>query len=392
MQRTGNYAINIKPPDDWASANPGNGVAGFYIRLRDNHAAPVWVTKPVHAGQGTFAPRDNYIEVPSTVLGGDAKAKLLLRNRTPSGGSDAVDFASSSRILIGAKENPRTFVMSLNGGADNPAGWAIVNGADATTVADTESPGGSRCHVSFAVTEPMAYRLRLIGTNKLEDWIGEYRAMLRCQQIGGAVGDVSVRLRVRIGPPYIHSPQFETQTIALEGVSQGHEQVALSTNEPGGTVKIPWLDTKVADNFADSLIYFEIWASRIATSAAVLRIYCLDLLPVDKWSVEPDDPLGDTVYGNTALRGNNGIDIDAGLIADRTGKFINARVNPVPVETWTRGGPPPQLNPETQIKLYFVNMHYPTAWGTGPLIATPGMHLTAEIWAHNQYYALRGAN
>ena len=149
------------------------------------------------------------------------------------------------------------------------------------------------------------------------------------------------------------------------------------------------LGTKSIDNFANTYIYFEILAAR-AAGAATLRIYSLDLLPVKDWSVELDDPLGDKTYGNTALRGDNGIDIDAGLITDRTGKFINALAAPVPVETWTRGGPPPQLNPETQYKLYFVNMHYPTTWGTGPLIATPGMHLTAEVWAHNQYYALRG--
>lgn len=391
-ERTGNYAINIKPPSDWVSANPGNGAAGFYVRLIETHAAPVWATKPVHAGQGTFTPRDNYIEVPSTVIGGDAKAKLLLRHRTPTGGDENESFANASRILIGAKENPGTFVMSLNAGADNPAGWAITNVTDAATVADTESPGGSRCHVTFAVTEPMDTRLRLTGTNKLADWIGEYRAMLRCQQVGGAVGDVSVKLRVMIGSIDAYAPKFETKIIDLEGVTQGPEEVALSTNEPGGTVKIPWLESKYMDNFADTNIYFEIWASRVTGSAAVLHIYCLDLLPVKSWSVELDDPLGDTVYGNTALRGDNCLDIDAGLITDRTGKMINALANPVPVETWTRGGPPPQLNPETQVKLYFVNMHYPTTWGTGPLIATPGMHLTAEIWAHNQYYALRGNN
>ena len=130
--------------------------------------------------------------------------------------------------------------------------------------------------------------------------------------------------------------------------------------------------------------------TRIRQFCRTHEIDCLDLLPVDKWTVELDAPLGDTVYGSTALRGDNCIDIDAGLITDRTGKMINALANPVPVETWTRGGPPPQLNPETQVKLYFVNMHYPTTWGTGPLVATLGMHLTAEIWAHNQYYALRG--
>ena len=394
-ERTGNYAINIDPPSDWVANDPSN--AGTvpnirWIRLRENHANPVWPTKPVHAGQGTFTPRDNYIEVPSTVLGGDAKAKLLLRNRTPSGGDENEGFGNSSRILIGAKENPGTFVMSLNGGADNPAGWAIVNITDATTVADTDSPGGSRCNVSFAV-EPMDSRLRLTGTNKLADWVGEYRAMLRCQQVGGAVGDVSVKLQVTIGDiTALGAPRFETKVISLDGVSQGHEQVALSTNEPGGTVKIPWLETKSSDNFANINIHFNIHASRVAGSAATLRIYCLDLLPVKKWSAELDDPIGNSIWGSTALRGDNCIDLDAGLIADRTSKCINALANPVPVETWTRGGPPLQLNPETQVKLYFVNMHYPAGgdWGKGPLIATPGMHLTAEIWAHNQYYALRG--
>ena len=390
MERTGNYAISVKPPDDWVSANPGNGVAGFYLRLIELHAAPVYAIKPIHAGQGTFTPRDNYIEIPSTVLGGDAKAKLLLRNRTPTGGDENEGFANSSRILIGAKEDPGTFVMSLNAGADNPAGWAITNLTDAATVADTESPGGSRCHVTFGGDETMVSRLRLTGTNKLADWVDEYRAMLRCQQVGGDVGDVTVKLVVLIGSTDAYAPKFETKAVALEGLAQGPEQVALSTNEPGGTVKIPWLETKSTDNFADTNIYFEVWASRVTGSAAVLHIYCLDNLPVKKWSIETDDPLGDTVYGSTALRGDNCIDIDAGLITDRTGKMINALANPVPVETWTRGGPPPQLNPETQVKLYFVNMHYPTIWGTGPLIATLGMHLTAEIWAHNQYYALRG--
>jgi len=316
---------------------------------------------------------------------------LLLRLRTPSGGSDTVNFASASRILIGAKENPGTFVMSLNAALDNPAGWAITNVTDASSVADTEAPGGSHCAVDFAGDSTMVCRLRLTGTNKLADWLGEYRAMLRCQQIGGDAGDISVMLRVLIGSTDVYAPKFETKIIALEGVALGHEQVALSTNEPGGTVKVPWLDTKSVDNFANTNIYFEVLASR-AAGAATLRIYGLDLLPVDEWAVELDDPLGDKTYGNTALRGNNGIDIDAGLIADRTGKFINALAAPVPVETWTRGGPPPQLNPETQHKLYFVNMHYPAGgtWGTGPLIVTPGMHLTAEVYAHNQYYALRG--
>ncbi len=396
-ERTGNYAINIKPPSDWDTNDPSNAGAVpdiYWIRLRESHAPPVYAVNPVHAGQGTFTPRDNYIEVPSTVLGGDAKAKLLLRNRTPTGGDDNEGFANASRILIGAKEDPGTFVMSLNGGADNPAGWAITNLTDAATVADTESPGGSRCHVTFAGDETMVSRLRHTGTNKLEDWIDEYRAMLRCQQVGGDIGDVTVKLSVLIGSIDAYAPKFETKAIALEGLAQGQEQVALSTNEPGGTVKIPWIETRSTDSFANTNIYFEIWASRVAGSAAVLRIYCLDLLPVKKWAVELDDPLGDTVYGSTALRGDNCIDIDAGLISDRTGKMINALANPVPVETWTRGGPPPQLNPETQIKLYFVNMHYPAGgtWGTGPLIATLGMHLTAEVWAHNQYYSLRGNN
>jgi hypothetical protein len=239
----------------------------------------------------------------------------------------------------------------------------------------------------------MTSRLRLTGTNKLEDWLGEYRPMLRCQQVGGAVGDVSVKLQVTIGEiTDLYAPRFETKIIDLEGVSQGHEQVALSTNEPGGTLKIPWLDTKASDNFTNINVHFNIWASRVAGSAAVLRIYCLDLLPVKNWAVELDDPIGNSIYGSTALRGDNCIDIDAGLIADRTSKCINALANPVPVESWTHGGAPLQLNPETQVKLYFVNMHYPAGgtWGTGPLIATLGMHLTAELWAHNQYYALRG--
>ena len=398
-ERTGNYAINIKPPADWVANDPSNGgggVAARYIRLRESNAAPAYAVNPVHGGQGTFTPRDNYIEVPSTVLGGDAKAKLLLRNRTPTGGDETKGFANASRILIGAKENPGTFVMSLNAELDNPAGWATTDVTDAANVADQEAPGGEHCEVDFAVTEPMAVRLRITGTNKLEDWIGEYRAMLRCQQIGGAAGDVSVKLVVLIGSTDAYAPKFETKTIALEGLAQGQEQVALSTNEPGGTVKIPWLETKSIDNFADTNIYFEIWASVVTGSAAVLRIYCLDLLPVKNWAVELDDPVGDTTYGSTALRGDNCIDIDAGLITDRTGKMINALANPVPVETWTRGGPPPQLNPETQVKMYFVNMHYPVTstpddeWGEGPLLATLGMHLTAELWSHNQYYALRG--
>jgi len=62
------------------------------------------------------------------------------------------------------------------------------------------------------------------------------------------------------------------------------------------------------------------------------------------------------------------------------------------VEDWGRGGPALHLEPETQVRLYFVMAHYPTTWGQAPLTASLGMQLAVELYSHAQYLHFRGGD
>lgn len=384
-QNTDDIVINVVPPTDFVK-NTLDTVNAFWYFIREDNAAPSYATRPIlHASNAIYAQSSPYIEIPNTSLKGDVPPFVNLRLFTPAGGDQNENFSSLSRLIIGAKRDPGNFTPYLNaGGDDNPSGWATVQGTDATSTADVRAPAGKFSDVTFATDATMIKRVTFTGTGKLADWIGDrYRCIVRAEQEGGTAGDVRVKVRIFIHESNSYSPKFDTPVVATLGADKGPEIIDL------GLVKIPFSDVVDADGFSSADIILEIHAEDTVGSAD-LEIYDLILMPVDEWAVEPNDPVSDSVNGTSALRGNNLLDIDGGVIRNRTIKYVKNGANLYIAEQWGRGGPRPMLEPLAQIRLYFLMMHYPTTWGQPPLIAHLGCHVAAEIYAHALYLDLRG--
>jgi hypothetical protein len=385
--------INIKPPSDWITLAV-DGDTCYWVRIRESNASPSWGTVPVgHATYVIYSQQSPVVEIPSTAIKGDVSPYLLIRLISPSGGDDTPSFASTSRILIGLKSRGLTkFVSHLNtGGDDNPADWTATQLTDATATADVQAPGGKHSAVSFSTDSTLTSRVRLTGDNILDSWVGEYRAFLRVQQVGGSGGDCNFLLRTFVGGYSSEDPHTDSAEVPTVTADDGIEVLDM------GVVRLPFAKPLNADTLSGVDVIFEVLAER-NTGSSTLKIYDLILIPIDEWVVGLDDPLSDVDTGGSALRGSTALDVDGGVIAFRTSKMQKIGGNWILSENWARMGPAPTINDvETKARLYFIIMHYEDVaasgnWGQAPFFGDLGAHLSVEIYGHMNYVFLRGSD
>ena len=386
---TGQWSINLFPPSDWATNATFSNAYGIRAHLTTVTST---TTVPEKDGTTIYAQRTNYFEIPASVIAGDSPPTLAFRAWAPSGGDENEGPANISRIIMGAKSrgidgSADQFCYSLNAGtASNPSAWAVSYGTDASGTADVQSPGGRRCSVSFATDTTSQVRVTMTGTAVMSKWTGEYLPMLRVQQIGGAAGDTSVSIASFAGGSGASDPNVPSPEIALRGADAGPEVVTFPL------LRLPPSRVYDADALASMDLIFKIYASR-ATGSSTLRVYDLLLMPVDEGVVGMDDAALDTTNGNGALRGGALLDLDAGLIADRTIKqVVDSSGNIKPVGAWARMNRPiPFENLATKHRIYALMLCYPSSWGGEPLTAPLGMQLAIEVFAHTRYALLRGS-
>lgn len=383
FKSTGDWAINVACPDDWAKTTI-NGANCYWIRLYIT-AWTAWVTTPV--SHGTHVPyfqRTPFLEFPNTLLLGDIPPIALLRLFSPHGAATTPCMGTHSRIILGSKSRNLTkFDAYINlGNADNDVSWATTYNADTAAVADPIAPAGYHAACDFSNTTLMAPRITLTGTALLDDYVGLYRVFMRIQQVGGDDGDLEVKLRTSIGSTSDEFPKIDTETIELKTHDAGWEIVDF------GVLQLPFGELTAADVSTTDLI-FQVMAARMS-GAGTIEFADLILIPIDEWSVVLDDPLSNVDLGSSALRGDNALDVDAGVLMNRTLKYYRSGATLYPAETWYRSGEPPRFQPKRQTRVYFLMMHYPTDWGTGPFLGTLGMHLSVELRAQMLYLALRG--
>jgi len=384
FKSAGEWVLNVAPPSTWV-ANSINNVSAYWVRLRLNTVSS-WTTTPVTHGTNTpYTPKTPHIELSSSIIKGDAPPRVLLRMFSPHGGTTTPMMGTTSRILMGIKSRGLSkFVANLNvGNAGNPGDWATAYGTDTAAADDVSAPRGKRANVTFATVSTLTVRVTLIGTALLDDWEGQYQAFAVARQVGGAAGDCAIRLRVMIGSSADGSPVFDTATVKLKSTGV-NEWVEL------GIVKLPLTETVFSDALGTDLV-LRLLAER-STGASTLGLVQLVLIPVDEWSVILDDPISFPTTGASALRGNTVLDLDGGILRNRTLKHVLTSGVLYPAEAWYRGGSPPQLEPGRQTRFYFLMGHYPTTFGTGPLLCTLGQHLAVSIYAHHSYNTLRGAD
>ncbi|MCJ7831521.1 MAG: hypothetical protein MUP86_03260 [Dehalococcoidia bacterium] len=383
------WLINVGHLTDW-TAVAVNGVTGYWIRAR-LHAVTAFAVAPVTSATVViYVPKTPEVRIPVTAFpNGDTFPVIRMLMHHPAGGDDDEGFPNTSRIIVGLKSrNLTNFVSHLNwANAGNPGAWTSATAhADATQVADPACPMGQAVNVSFATDASLTARWTLTGDDVLDDWAGTYRVFLRCRQVAGAVGEVSVALTVRLLALSNYNPGLRMPTKALATFDSGLEVVDF------GVLTLPFLPLAQADvTLLGADLIFQVLASRNA-AAATLRIADLILIPIDEWSAQYDDPLTDTQYGSSALRGYSALDVDGGVIRPRVQKWYSHLGTMVPTETWRNGGAWPKIPPATAARLYFLMCHFRAGgtWGTGPYIATLGQMLAFQLYGRERYLVLRG--
>jgi len=212
---------------------------------------------------------------------------------------------------------------------------------------------------------------------------GAYKAYLIGEQVGGDPGDVSVKLRIGLQGTDNYSPKWDTDEQTFSVVD---DRIALDL----GTINIPFSPESATDD-PDTDLIFEVHAGCGAGLGGTvdLKLWRLVLIPIDEWHVELDDPVTNSDYGTSALRGDKVLEIDGGILKDRTITRHNTGDALVPLETWSRRGAPPALEPQQETRLCFLVLSYKDSWGTPPL-RVHNLGLGIEAYVVPQYAALIG--
>lgn len=387
-QATEDIVINIRPPSNSAKVAI-DGSTAYWTELKETNAAPSYATNPVqHATVAIYAQSHPYVEIPAATIKGDSPPTFLFRMRHAAGGDENERWSSTSRILMGVKASGLTkFVSNLNAGEDdNPAEWTTTQKTDATKTALAKAPAGQYCHVDFSGDSTWQSRVEFKGDDILDEWEDEYIAIVRCEQTGGAAGDIEIKLRTFIGDTDDYDMQVDTPKFKLEGVDQGPEAADL------GLLTIPFTKVMYNDSLGATDLIFQIMAQR-TTGSGELKIYDLILIPIREGQCGVDDPVSSLTYGPSALRGSTALDLDAGVIDWRAQRYTLQGSTLVPSVEWTIMNQPPKFERlATKTRVYFLMLHYPTTWFSGPLIAEFGMHLSCELYGHYRYGILRGSD
>lgn len=383
-------SIHVSDIPDWIAVAV-SGLTAHWIRCRIT--AGTFSTNPAQATDVVYAQKTNHVEIPVAAIDGDLPPLLLqaFANIDGNNALTAPNFTTPSRIIVGARSRDLDNFQSSIPMADGvTTGFTQTLGTDASNVTtDTNGPGGTHVAVSFG-TETLVQRVAQSLGLSLSDWFGTYRVFLRCEQVGGADGDLSVQVRTLQDIADAEGGISQTETVALLAQDAGAELVEL------GILNVPRIPTIDIDDQLSGILTIQVFASR-STGSSTLKIYDVILIPTDEWSATYNAPLDTTASIGSSLQGLSAIEVDAGVVRTRTLKTIiddgeMPLTNNVPASGWELQGQYPIIEPSTKYRLYFIIMHYNGTFGTMPFIAPLGMALLFSLRIHNRYALLRGAD
>lgn len=389
---TGDNALNVAPPEAWTAnaAAPAAPVNGWWVRVRIT-ALTAWVTTGVTSAT-KYEPSPNYqsdgaIQYEAGQTEGDMPPLIMFRLGAPGGATTTPCMGTISRVLIGAKSrNLDKFWAHLScASAANPPDWTstpIAFGTDTALASDMHAPRGRNGTCTFATDTTMQPRVTWTGDKLLDSYRGEYRVHAWLEQVGGADGDIQVKLRTCFNSIADSDPKIDNPPVRLASHDAGWELVDL------GFLTLPLAELADAD-LTDINLIFRLMAERL-TGSATLKICQIMLLPVNEWSMSVDDPVRNQILGASALRGDNVLDVDPGIIKYRAVKYLRQSSGALQVaDAWDLDGHPVYLSPAVKTRFYFILAHYATQWGVPPLIGTLGMHVAVELYGVNRYATLR---
>jgi len=376
---TGENVISFGPGANWQTVAI-NGVTAYWVRVRLNTVSS-WTTTPVsHATQIPYTQRRNYFDASASVIGGDAPPRLMPRFKAPTSGVVVTPSANRiSAIFCGAKAGT-AFESILNlHQYELPSGWAVAMGTDTVEEADLRAPSATRAACAFTTATGMTARVTLTGTAKWADFVGTHRVLLLCEQTSGDAGETQVKARFLQGGSGATNPYLDSKIVVLQGVDLGYELVDL-----GNMSVSP--DSVSADALTDDLI-IQVFSERIAGAASV-RFSRIVLIPIDVFFFKA---WMDNANGTLHLLSDEALDVDFGVLSDRTQKYRRSGANYVPGTKWFRNASIRHIEPATQYRFYCLMARYSTTFGTGPLLVAAPSHLAISLYSVNSYMALRGA-
>lgn len=344
-----------------------------------------------------YTPRTPELRIPANAFNGDISPLLLLRLKHAYAASTTPVMTATSRVLIGLKSGSDRydlddFASRLNfASTGNPSGWTLGLGTDAGLFANPWGVGGEVGLVDFGTVATEVVRWTFTGVDKMLPYTGRYKVFLiGLASSGYTEGDITVRLRVIIDnasatPPLMDYPAVSPVQSADDGIY--FDPIDLV---PGRTIELPFSDPYYADEYSGADLVFQILMARSA-GAAQMFTWQLVFIPADEWIVDLFDPISNSVYGSSALRGNTLLDVDSGIVALRTAKKIMDGADIYPAETWLRRSPPMQINPGREARLYFLMGSYMgDTWGLPPMTASPVSHLEASLYHQDRFLFMRG--
>ena len=378
--------ISINPIATHASFDL-DGDTCYWIRLREEHAAPVYATNPVqHATEAVYAQSSNYIEISAARLKGDHPVKALIRMNCPAGGTTSPVLGTPSRFIFGAKSGSALdyFEPWLNlGNVDNPAAWTTAYGTDASSVAFPEAPGGAHATCDFGGDTTMIPRVILTGADMLAYYRGKYEVFLLYFQTGGVDEDINIKARFGIGGSGSTYPMRETDTVPSLVSTNSYVVASL------GEMELPFGEITEQDNLDEDLV-IQVYAE-LEAGASTLQMAAIMLMPINEWSGGLDDPKTETSAGPSALRGATSVDFDNGIVARRAQKhLVQADRTLIPAENWEYTGSLPRREPARKTRVYALQLRFDDDWATAPMIAEIGMHMTIQLFVEPGYIFLRG--
>lgn len=386
---TGDAALNVAPPQAWTGTTI-NAVLAWWIRVRITAVTAIVNLGTTSATQQNWQPNvtsDAAIQIEAAQTEGDMQPLILGRLRAPAGATTSPCMGTISRVLLGAKtRNLDKFWAHLSpAAAANPADWTAVPiafGTDTALASDMHAPRGRNATCTFATDTTSQPRVTWTGDNLLDSYVGEYRVFAWLEQVGGANGDIQVKLRTCINSIADSDPKIDNAPVRLVSHDAGWELVDL------GFLTLPFVELAAAD-FSDIDIIFRLMCERLS-GTGTLKICQIMLLPIDEWSMSVDDPIRNTTLGSSALRGDSVLDIDPGIVKYRAVKYVRQASGALPVaDAWDLDGHPVYLPPATKVRFYFILARYATQWGVPPLVADLGMHAAIELYGVNRYSTLR---
>jgi hypothetical protein len=257
---------------NWVT-NAINGVVAYWVRCIVHIPAGA-VTTPDIQNRQPYTVTWPYVEIAAAQVGGDlaALAQKFLTNWSYDIGSGA-----TGRVIAGLRSTSRgsDFQAYLNCAPDdpndqNPGGVDVSYFNSTTSGADVTATTGYAATCTF-VQENMLTRVRFdLDSTVASDFYGRFHAYVRCEQSGGAAGDLTVRVGTSIGTTYL--PRYG-RTVATPATA------AWTLLDCGTIAFPPVLDPLLGESYAGS---FHIQAAR-STGAGQLIFYDLVLVPADEW-------------------------------------------------------------------------------------------------------------